>query len=53
MTGRKIADEAAICMRVRECAGARESLLAEKRKLWSRIRQLNERRGLFDHESVD
>jgi hypothetical protein len=42
MTGREIADEAAICMRVRESAGARESLLAEKRKLWSRIRQLNE-----------
>jgi len=42
MTRREIADEAAICMRVRECAWARESLLAEKRKLWSRIRQLNE-----------
>jgi hypothetical protein len=42
MTGREIADEAAICKRARGCAGARESLLAEKRKLWSRIRQLNE-----------
>jgi hypothetical protein len=43
MTGREIADDAAIWMRARECAGGAESLLAEKRKLWSRIRQLNDR----------